>query len=121
MKMNIRQRDDIIIKPTGLIIGPAYRNLRMSIDAQLDTPSDGPKLLFDFADVPRMDSAGLGELVAIYVLVARRGGRIAVINVAERIHNMIVMAKLIAVFEHFDSEDEAIDALIANDVSLPID
>ena len=117
MKMNIRQRDDIIIlKPSGLIIGPAYRDFRKSIDAQLVNLPGRPKILFDFAGVPRLDSAGLGELMALYMLVARRGGRIAVINVAERIHNMIVMAKLIAVFERFDSEDEAIAALTVNDV-----
>ena len=114
MNMNVRDREGVIvIKPSGRIIGPASIDLKTVVDDQLANVSEPPKLLFDLADVSMMDSAGLGTLMGIHVSVARKGGRIAVINVASGINNLIVMAKLIAIFERFASEDEAIVALTA--------
>ncbi len=112
MDVDIRQRDGVtIVKPNGRIIGSASVDLREAMDAQLAVASDAPKFLIDFADVGRMDSSGLGTLVGLHVSVARKGGRIGIINVGTSIRNLIVMARLITLFEHFDSEDEAIAAL----------
>jgi anti-anti-sigma factor len=85
--------------------------LRKEIVVILAGAAESPKFLFDFADVSRMDSSGLGTLVGLHVSVARKGGRIGVINVGTGINNLLVMGRLITIFEHFDSEDEAITAL----------
>ncbi len=49
-----------------------------------------------------------------HVSVAHNKGRIAVINVGANIKNLIVRSRLISVFEHFDSEDEAITSLTSD-------
>jgi anti-sigma B factor antagonist len=115
MAINVRQRQEVIIlKLSGRIVGAAGGELRQVINEQLETVSGTPKFLFDFADVSMMDSSGLGTLIGTHVSIARRDGRIAVINVGTNIRNLIVMARLITIFEHFDSEDEAIAALTAD-------
>lgn len=58
-----------------------------------------------------MDSSGIGTLIGLHVSVARKNGRIGVINVSNTINNLLVIGRLITIFEHFDSEDEAISAL----------
>ncbi len=113
MAVDIRQRDDVVIlKPSGKIIGRAVRDLSKAINEESAKASDSPKFLFDFADVSMMDSSGLGTLMGAHVSIAKKGGRIAVINVGEKnIKNLIIRSRLISTFEHFDSEDEAIAAL----------
>ena len=112
MKVNVSHRDNVIIlTPNGKIIGPAVSDLRKTIDEQLANVSDSPKFLIDFADVSMLDSSGLGTLMGTHVSVVRKNGRIAVINVGANIKNLIVRSRLISVFEHFDSEDEAITSL----------
>ena len=72
---------------------------------------ENPKLLINFADVSMMDSSGLGTLMGVHVSIAKKGGRIGVINVGTNIKNLIVRSRLISTFEHFDSENEAVSAL----------
>ena len=112
MEINVRHRDDVIIlKPGGKIIGAAVSDLRKTIDQQLANVSEAPKLLIDFDDVSMLDSSGLGTLMGTHISIARKGGRIAVINVGNNIKNLIVRSRLISTFEHFHSEDEAIAEL----------
>ncbi len=115
MKINVRHRDNVIIlKPNGKIIGTAVSDLRKTIDEQLASVSVSPKFLIDFADVSMLDSSGLGTLMGTHVSVAHNKGRIAVINVGANIKNLIVRSRLISVFEHFDSEDEAVTSLTSD-------
>ena len=112
MAAKVRERDGVlIIKPIGRIIGPAGTELREQINGELEKISGTPKVLIDLADVARIDSSGLGTLVACHVSVARKDGRIGLINIGTDIQNLIVMGRLITIFKRFDSEDEAIAAL----------
>lgn len=115
MKINVSHRDSVIIlTPIGKIIGPAVSDLRKTIDEQLANASDSPKILINFADVSMLDSSGLGTLMGTHVSVVRKNGRVAVINVGANIKNLIVRSRLISVFEHFDTEDEAIESLTSD-------
>jgi anti-sigma B factor antagonist len=115
MPVDIQHRDDVIIlKLSGKVIGNTVRDLSKAINAQLADASEAPKVLIDFADVSMMDSSGLGTLMAAHISMARKGGRIAVINVGTNIKNLIVRSRLISTFEHFDGEDEAIVGLTSD-------
>ncbi len=112
MDVNVEHRDGVIVlKLGGRIVGIAGGELRQIIEEQLENAPDSPKFLFDFADVSRMDSSGIGTLIGLHVSVARKNGRIGVINVSNTINNLLVIGRLITIFEHFDSEDAAISAL----------
>ena len=114
MVVEVKIREGVIVlKPSGRLIGIASSDLGAMINAQLKVASTPPTFLFDFADVPRMDSAGLGVLLGVYVSVVRRGGRIGLINVNSAISNLLAMARLIPFVEWYDSETEAIAALRA--------
>ena len=112
MDVNVETRNGVIVlKLGGRIVGIAGGELRQVIEEQLQNAPESPKFLFDFADVSRMDSSGLGTLIGLHVSVARKGGRIGAINVSNSINNLLVIGRLITIFEHFDSEDEALAAL----------
>jgi len=112
MDVNVEHRDGVIIlRLGGRIVGIAGGELRQVIEEQLEDAPESPKFLFDFAEVSRMDSSGLGTLIGLHVSVARKEGRIGVINVSNSINNLLVIGRLITTFERFESEAEAIAGL----------
>ena len=65
-------------------------------------------ILLNLADVPYIDSAGLGEVVRTYTTVSRQGGQLKLVNLTKRITDLLSITKLLTVFETFDSEAEAL-------------
>jgi anti-sigma B factor antagonist len=66
------------------------------------------KIVLNLADVPYIDSAGLGEVVRTYTTVSRQGGALKLLNLTKRITDLLSITKLLTVFETFDSEGEAV-------------
>ena len=66
------------------------------------------KMLLNLADVPYIDSAGLGEIVRTYTTVSRQGGQLKLVNLTKRITDLLMITKLLTVFETFDNEQEAL-------------
>src|SRR4030081_4138102 len=62
------------------------------------------KILLNFADVPYVDSAGLGEIVRTYTTVSRQGGSLKLLNLTKRITDLLSITKLLTIFDTFDSE-----------------
>jgi anti-sigma B factor antagonist len=72
------------------------------------------KLVLNLADVPYIDSAGLGEIVRTYTTVSRQGGSLKLLNLTKRITDLLSITKLLTVFETFDSETEAVKSFAAS-------
>jgi anti-sigma B factor antagonist len=68
------------------------------------------RILLNFADVPYIDSAGLGEIVRTYTTVSRQGGQLKLVNLTKRITDLLSITKLLTVFETFDSERDALQS-----------
>src|SRR5829696_9869037 len=66
------------------------------------------KIVLNLADVPYIDSAGLGEVVRTYTTVSRQGGQLKLVNLTKRITDLLSITKLLTVFETFESEAEAL-------------
>ena len=65
-------------------------------------------LLIDLSSVSYVDSAGLGELVQTYVTAKNKGGRLRLLNPTKRLKDLLVVTKLLTVFESFDNEAAAL-------------
>jgi anti-sigma B factor antagonist len=66
------------------------------------------KIVLNLADVPYIDSAGLGEIVRTYTTVSKQGGTLKLLNLTKRITDLLSITKLLTVFETFDNENEAV-------------
>lgn len=111
MATTVRHKDGVaILEPSGKIMGTGVSELRETITTEIDA-SDSPKILIDFEKVNMMDSSGLGTLMGAHVTITRKGGRVGVLNVGKNIKNLIVRSRLASIFEHFNTEDEAISTL----------
>jgi len=71
------------------------------------------KVILNLADVPYIDSAGLGEVVRTYTTVSRQGGSLKLLNLTKRITDLLSITKLLTVFETFDSENDAVRSFSA--------
>ena len=71
------------------------------------------KILLNLEAVPYIDSAGLGEIVRTYTSISRQGGRLKLLNVSKRIQDLLVITKLITIFDSYDGEAEAVGSFVA--------
>jgi anti-sigma B factor antagonist len=69
---------------------------------------DRKRILLNLGEVPYIDSAGLGEIVRTYTTVSRQGGQLKLVHLTKRITDLLMITKLLTVFETFDSEPEAL-------------
>jgi anti-sigma B factor antagonist len=68
------------------------------------------KVLLNLADVPYIDSAGLGAVVRTYTTVSRDGGSLKLVNLTKRITDLLAITKLLTVFETYESESDALNS-----------
>jgi anti-sigma B factor antagonist len=66
------------------------------------------KVLLNLAGVSYVDSSGIGELIANYTTISRQGGQLKLLNLTDRIQNLLVITKLLTVFDAYEDEAEAL-------------
>jgi anti-sigma B factor antagonist len=66
------------------------------------------RLILNLRDVSYIDSAGVGALIAKYVSLRRRGGDLRLVSLSDRVRRVITIARLLDVFDTFESEDLAV-------------
>ena len=111
MKSDIQDRGDVrIIALSGKItIGAGDVKLRELIQQSLEEGKT--KLLLDLGGVTAIDSSGIGEMVACYTTVTKRGGQLKLLNLSPKINDILHVTQLITVFDVFDDEQEAVSSL----------
>ena len=72
------------------------------------------KIVLNLAEVPYIDSAGLGEIVRTYTTVSRQGGNLKLLNLTKRITDLLSITKLLTVFETYDNENDAVRSFAAS-------
>jgi anti-sigma B factor antagonist len=89
-----------------MLIGEGDELLREKINQLVENGTE--KILLNLAEVPYVDSAGLGEIVRCYTTVSRKNGKLKLLHLTKRIHDLLSITKLLTVFETFESEEEAV-------------
>lgn len=68
------------------------------------------QIVMNLAGLTYMDSAGLGEMVACHSTASRQGGQVTLVNVGQRIEDLLVLTRLLTIFDVKDSEEDALRA-----------
>ena len=110
MKIVERQVGDVVLLDLHgkILIGEGDDDLREAVTRLAD--GGKTKILLNLADVPYVDSAGLGEIVRTYTTVSRKGGKLKLLNLTRKIQDLLSITKLLTVFETYDSESEAVSS-----------
>ncbi len=90
----------------AITMGSGDVTMRSLIKDLLD--QDKKEILIDVGEVPFMDSTGLGELVAAYTTARHQGATLKLINLTKKIHDLLDITQLAAVFECYDTLEEGV-------------
>ncbi len=108
MKLKKRVVDDVaVLDLSGNVMGgPDQQTFHTAIKEIVE--EGHKKVLVNLADVPWINSTGLGILMAGFITVKNAGGVLRLVNVSKRIDSLLMITKLTLVFETFESEDQAL-------------
>jgi len=69
---------------------------------------DRKNIVLNLGGVSYVDSSGLGSMVASFVTAKNNGGHVKLLNLTSRLQDLLAIAKLLTVFETFDTEADAV-------------
>jgi anti-sigma B factor antagonist len=118
--MKIEQRtvgDVVVLSITGDIAMTGDGASRVADKVRSVLQSGHHRLLLDLGHVRYVDSAGLGELVHAFSAARNRGGALKLLNVTQRLNDLLVVTRLVTVFECFDQEAAALASFDAQPVA----
>jgi anti-sigma B factor antagonist len=109
-ELNISERqagDVTILDIEGRItIGEGSVALRTAIRRLL---SEGKKnILLNLGGVNYIDSSGIGELVSSFTTVKKEGGSLKLLNLTQKVQDLLAITKLLTVFDVYENEEEAL-------------
>jgi anti-sigma B factor antagonist len=108
--INVRKRSHInVVHLRGpLRLGDALDGLRQTLEELLG--SGEPCLVFNLADVPMIDSSGIGLLVRFLASTKARGGNIKLVNPSQFAIRTLKLVGVLNLFEVFDDEEKAVES-----------
>ena len=110
-ELNISERqvgDITVLDMVGKItIGEGSVALRTAVRRLLEEGKK--KILLNLAKVGYIDSSGIGELVSSYTAIGKEdGGQLKLLNLTQKLQDLLTITKLLTVFDVYESEDEAL-------------
>ena len=109
-ELNIKERqagDVTILDMDGKItIGEGSVALRSATRRLLEEGKK--KILLNLGQVGYIDSSGIGELVSSYTAISNAGGQLKLLNLTQKLKDLLGITKLLTVFDTFTDESEAL-------------
>jgi anti-sigma B factor antagonist len=108
LKISIRESHHVsIVDISGRIIfGDETTMLRDAVAGLVR--DEKKKILLNLAEVSYIDSSGVGELVSSFISVRKNGGELKLVNLTQKVHDVLHVAKLYTVFDVKDDEFTAV-------------
>lgn len=108
MDINVRRQSDVqIIRLRGdLKIGDAVDGFRQTLEDLLG--AGDARLVLNIAEVPMIDSSGIGILVRSLTTAKQRGGNLKLVSPSKLALQTLKIVGLVSLFEIFDDEGKAI-------------
>jgi|SRR5688572_10364572 anti-sigma B factor antagonist len=109
MQIDERMNGEVtVIKVTGDITLNQGGDVMLKDKVQSLLQQGRTKLVLDLGNVSYVDSAGLGQLVQIHSTAKTNGGSLRLVNVTKRLKDLLVVTKLVTIFDSYDSEADAV-------------
>lgn len=114
MDITVRQETDItVIEVAGkMVIGEPGANLLETVQKALE---DGHrKIVLSLSGVSRVDSSGVGELVAAHTSAGRQGGRLTLSGLSPKLAEVLQITQLLGVLETYEYEADAVTSFVSD-------
>lgn len=108
LNINERQAGDVtVLDMDGRVtIGEGSVALRTAIRRLLEEGKK--KVLLNMGGVGYIDSSGIGELVSSFTAINKDGGQLKMLNLTQKLRDLLAITKLLTVFDVYESESEAL-------------
>ncbi|PYS69693.1 MAG: anti-sigma factor antagonist [Acidobacteria bacterium] len=111
-ELNITERqagDVTVLDMSGKItIGEGSVALRTAIRRLLEEQKK--RILLNLAGVGYIDSSGIGELVSSYTAINKDNGELKLLNLTQKLQDLLTITKLLTVFDVYENEAEALNS-----------
>lgn len=110
MDINVRTRSQVhVVQLRGALrMGDAVDGLRQALEEVVG--SGGRSLVINLAEVPMIDSSGIGLLVRFLASTRERGGNIKLLNPSRFAIQTLKLVGVLNLFEIFDDEEKAVES-----------
>jgi anti-sigma B factor antagonist len=110
MEITVRRRSDVqIIQLRGPVrMGQGVDAFRRALDEAF--AAGDVRLILDCAEVPMIDSSGIGLLVKSSTDAKQRGGGIRLLNPSKFVTQTLRMIGVLNLFATFEDEDKAVES-----------
>ena len=111
LNLNISRTGDIaFVRCRGSIVfGEEADELRGAI---LSLLKETKRIVLNLAWVVRIDSSGLGTLVASFISARHRGAEIKLASLSPRARRLLTLTKMDRLLEVYDSDEEAVKSFL---------
>lgn len=108
MSFNVSEKYNcVVIEFKGNVMGgPDAVNLNEELHDLIE--QDKTNVVVDLGKVKFMNSSGLGMLIGALTTMKKAGGDLRIANATDKIESLLIITKLITVFKHYKTLDEAI-------------
>lgn len=111
-ELNINERhagDVTVLDMDGKItIGEGSVALRVAVRHLLEEGK--VRILLNLGGVSYIDSSGIGELVSSYTAIGTQDGQLKLVNLTQKLQDLLTITKLLTVFDVYDNEAEALSS-----------
>ncbi|HGY55293.1 MAG TPA: anti-sigma factor antagonist [Caldithrix abyssi] len=111
MSIQVSEKEGVVIlQLSGKIMGgPEAGEINNQINNLIDEGKK--KIVIDLNDVEWMNSSGLGILIGAITTLKNNDGQLALINVSDRVENLLKITKLQTLFNMHPDLDAAIASM----------
>jgi anti-sigma B factor antagonist len=89
-----------------IVLGDEIHDLREAVHNLIK--QDKKKIILNLANVDYIDSSGVGELVGCFTTVRNAGGELKLLNLTQKVHDVLHVTKLYTVFDIREDEFTAV-------------
>jgi anti-sigma B factor antagonist len=110
MKIDLREKGDVtIVDLDGPLVAELGEKILRETMNEL-VGQDRKRILLNLSGVSRIDSSGIGELVAGVKLAERFGCSVKLVNLSRQVREVLDLTRLLPLLEIHDGEPEALAA-----------
>jgi len=89
-----------------IVLGDETHQLREAVRGLIEEGKK--KIILNLAEVDYIDSSGVGELVGAFTAVRGSGGELKLLNLSQKVQDVLHVTKLYTVFDVRDDEFKAV-------------